>query len=718
MPLKLDQIKGLHDKAYQHGQTTRERASDDLVFYWVTQWDTTILDETQLQYRGEFNILRKAGRQILSDLALNPIQIDFEPIDENRDDSAELLDGLYRADDRNNRTLEAYDVAQTEAVACGVGAWVLCTEYATARNGDEKQVIRRRPLYEANNNCFWDPSAKLIDKSDANYVSILWPYTEDGYEALCESLGIDRNDGSSFANPEESYVFPWIEKDKTIYVCEFYRLEKVNDKILTLQDIFGGTVEYSLHDVKEQLDDLIDAGYSVINEKKVKRPQVTRYLVSGERILEKTVIAGRHIPVVPIYGERAFVEGEETYEGITRLAKDPQRLRNFQMSYLADIVSRSPRPKPIFFPEQIQGYTQMYEQNGADNNYPYLLQNKTDANGNPLPVGPVGQMPDTPIPQALMAMIELTRQAVEDVANPGIPQDIADPDLSGKAVAALQNRIDNQSYIYQHHMKYAKRRDGEIYASMAADIYDAPRKVTLVLPDGQAKKVEVMESTIDPETGKQKVLRDLTNTEFEVYTKIGRSYETRKAQTIDQLQAMLMAMPPDDPMRKALMLKMTILMDGVDFDDIRKYAKQQLILFGVTEPETDEEKALLQQAAQPKPDAAMVLAQAELLKGQAAMQREQREAVTAAADIEQARAKRQLDVVGVSIDAFNAQTGRQKVQVDAAKAGASIQKDRIDMAGKALDNQNKALDTATKEMLAAVQAMSIEELMRAQYGTG
>ena len=36
--LKLKDLKKLHDKAYQANQITREQASDDLVFYWVTQW--------------------------------------------------------------------------------------------------------------------------------------------------------------------------------------------------------------------------------------------------------------------------------------------------------------------------------------------------------------------------------------------------------------------------------------------------------------------------------------------------------------------------------------------------------------------------------------------------------------------------------------------------------------------------------------------------------
>ena len=66
--LEHEDIIKMHDAAYQRGQVTRERAADDLVFAWVTQWDDQLLGESQLQYRGEFNILRKAMRQIISDL--------------------------------------------------------------------------------------------------------------------------------------------------------------------------------------------------------------------------------------------------------------------------------------------------------------------------------------------------------------------------------------------------------------------------------------------------------------------------------------------------------------------------------------------------------------------------------------------------------------------------------------------------------------------------
>ncbi len=690
--LELKELMRLHDKSYTSNQITRERTADDMVFYWVTQWDDNSLGESSLAYRGEFNILRKAGRQIMADLRANPVQIDFQTKDVQDEDGADFLDGLYLSDDRVNTSLEAYDNATSEAVVGGVGAWELYTDYESNRAGNENQVIRRRPVYEANNNCFWDPNAKRLDKSDARYVSILVAYSYDGYRELVKELtGTDPGEVSpaSFKIPEESYVFPWLEgQTETVHVVRFYHKEKVKDKVFTMTDPLGQPLQLRESDLVDHMDELVDAGYKIQSERVIERWQVTQYIASGDEILSTDVIAGENIPVVPTYGERTYIEGEEHYEGVTRLAKDPQRLRNFQLSYLADITSRSPRPKPIFNPEQIQGFEDMYAENGADSNFPYNLQNRTTANGEMLPIGPVAMMPEQPIPTALVASIELSRQAVEDVADPGLPQDIADTDLSGKAVVALQNRLDQQSIVYQQNLKHAKRRDAEIYASMASEVYDAPRDVILTLPDGSRKPGKVMESIMDRQTGNVMVLNDLTNMEFDVYADIGPSYSTKKEQTIEQLGEMAGAVAAVDPaMMKMLLLKQMTLIEGVAFDDMRDYARKQLILSGVVEPETEEEIQMMQQAAQQQqePDAAMLLAAAENKKGDAAIMKEQRQA-----QLDQA--KIQTDQGKLQVDLFKAQTDRAGVEVDAQKVGAEIRYTNLKAEGQQIDNVVKMND--------------------------
>lgn len=719
MALKLLDLKRLHDKAFNSGQANRERASNDLVFYWVTHWDDMLMQNIQMEYRGEFDMIRSAGKQILADLASNPIQNDFEAIDGTPDDVAELADGLYRRDANHNTSLEAFKVAEQEAVVCGIGAWILETKYKSNKTGNKKQVIVRRPVYEANNNGFWDPNAKKVDKSDADYYSHLNAYSEDGYKKLVKELTgeeLETISLSNFKHPEHSYTFPWVggkTGKRIVYVSEFYHREKVKEKLLTMVDPFGETTLIRETALKNVMDEMLDAGYEITDEKTIEVWEIRKYIASGAEILNGDMIdeertgeriAGDNIPVVPEYGERAIVEGEEIYEGVTKLAKDPQRMRDFAYSYLTDMFSKSPREKPIFFQEQIAGFEHMYQMSGAENNYPYLLQNRKDAGGEDLPIGQVATMPNVNIPPALTKAIELSAGAIREVANPGLPQDIADPDISGKAVLALQARLDMQSMIYQEQKKFAVRRDGEIYISMASEIYDVPGPEKVELPDGTKKEVEVMQAVVDEETGEIVILNDLRMAEFKITSRITASYTSQKEQTLDRLETVLVGMAPDDPMRKAMQLKIIQLSDGVEMEDLKEFANKQLVLSGIKTPETDEEKELLAQAQQQpqEKDPAMVLAKAEKLKGQADIMKVKKDGVEMQLKDANEKADHQVNV-------FKAQTERMKVEVAAHEAGAKIRKTEVETEGTQIDNEIKVIELQIPKR---VEDMDDDELFR------
>ncbi len=689
MSLTLQKLLDLHDLAYENGYSTRLKAADDMLFAWVTQWDDTYLSQSNLGYRGEFNIIRKAVRQILTDLTINAISVDFEPVDGTDDDAADIIDGMYRSDMRNNTALEGTKNARQEAVVCGVGAWELRNEYKNSFGNDDKQVIRRYPLFEANNNIMWDPNAKLIDKSDAKYVSCLIPYSPEGYEDLCEDLGIDDpNKGdASFAFPEISYVFPWISESKKIYVTRFYYRERKMVNYQTFEDMFGAERTIKEDDFKEYEDELLDNGFNLVSEKKIERYVVTRYLASGGRILEETVIPGEEIPVIPMYGERQFVEGEETYEGIVRLAKDPQRLRNFQLSYLADITSRSPREKPIFTSQQINGFEDMYEESGADNDYPYMLQNGTDAQGKDLPIGPVGYIKAPEIPPALVLSMSESRAAVDDVAGAGLPADITDVDLSGKAVNALNKRLDMQSYTYQDNSKFAMRREGEIYASMARDVYDTDQTVILVKEDGTKVDETINQESMNFDTMQREIKNDMQRMIFDVYANIGPSFESVKEQNREELKELLTSGTLEPEAHTMLMNEYLTMIDGSGFKDIRKWARNKLIMMGVKPPETDEEKEMLAKSQQEeKPTIEQqtenMNAQANMIDAQAKMKEQE---------------NRQMDI----------QTNAGKVAADAQnKQDKLISETELNVAKVTQEQQkidNKRIDDNDKNAIALTQ---------------
>lgn len=696
--LTLTEIHTLHDKAYTNNQTTRISAADDLLFQFVSQFDNSLLDNSNLGYRGQFDIVTKAIRENLSDLRTNQIQVEFEPKAESREADADLLNGLYLNADRDNTSIEAFDGAAQECVTCGLGGWELYTIYESNRAGDRNQVIRRRPLNEFNNNAFPDPNAKLLDKSDARYWSVLEPYSEDGYKDLYKELTGEETDcdPQNFASPENSYVFPWVTGNDLYYIVRFYHRTLVKDKILTFTDPFGQTVKYAESSLLKRgengdinLRDELDAqGYEYVNSKQIKRWQVKLYICSGEDILKTYIIPGELIPVIPMYGERQFVEGEETYRGTVRLAKDPQRLHNFVLSYLGDIVSRSPREKPVMLAEQIAGFENMYDINGADNNFAYVLQNRLAPDGTPLPIGPVSVLPAPQMPPSMEPLLAMTRQAVEDVANPGLPKDIMDSDLSGEAIQKLQARLDNQSQVYQDHKKHAKRYDAAVFASMASEVYDSNRKVTITLPDGSRKVEEIMSTIMDEQTGELVILNDLTGLEFNVYANIGPSYDSSRDKTFEKLGEMAALMAQTDPqMANLIHMQQLTLMDGVGTKDIREYARKKLLLAGVLEPETDEDKEFMQQQSeQPKqPDSSMVMAQAELLKAQADMAEQQREA--------------QKDVIGAELDAanlkiksFDSETKRIEANNKAESLGDNRHLTRAKIAGQHIGNARQMLE--------------------------
>lgn len=616
--LDIQDIREMHDRAFEKNQQTREYAANDMVFAWITQWDDSLLGESQLEYRGEFNIIRKGMRHILSLLANRDVAVDFEPIEVGRGSSelSDLMDGLYRTTIRKLESREAFRIGRQETVTCGFGAWELQNEYNGVGNN---QDIVRSPIYEANNTLFWDPNAILEDKSDATHVSIIKAFSREGLEDYTEELTGERFLPGNFKTPEESYTFPWIIENERYFLGRFYYRDTMIERVHTFVDMMGAPLEIRDADMDVRERFLLDGGYQYHSTMERERHCVTRYIATGQDILEEVRVPGEHIPVVPMYGERQYVEGEEHYEGIVRLAKDPQRLRNFQLSYLASIVGQSPRRKPIFTADQIEGFEQFYELDGSRNNFPYLLQHRVTAMGEELPLGPVGEMPEQPMPQALAASIELSRQAVEDVINPGLPQNLSDIDMSGRAVEEVGARMDQQSALFQESYKTALRRDAVVFASMAAEIYDTPRQVTVTSPDGKRSQSQLMIPQFNGRTGQIEVMNDLTQAKFEIYADLRENYETEEKEVRADTRELITMLPPEDPIRQILLLKYLERVPGSSFDDIRTFATNQLIRQGIREPESEEEIAIAEQAAQQaqEPDANTLLAMAEMEKARA-----------------------------------------------------------------------------------------------------
>lgn len=626
---KLVDIITNFNRDWSNSDEVRTDATNDLFFCRISQWDDFLQDYTTLQYRGQFDVLRKEIRRVMSEMRKNPIEVMYRPLDGADPDSADVLMGMYRADMRNNSSRDAVNIAVRDQIECGFGAWRLVTEYEDDSDMNTNQVIRRVGIHEATSHVIWDSNCRRIDKSDARHCTVITGFSVDGWKHFAKENGLDPEEMPSFQKPDMNWQFQWVRKD-CVFVGEYYELEEKKDKVLFYSNpVTGETKKYYKSEVSDYIDELAELGFDLMTEKKVKRKICNKYLMSGYKILKGPIrIAGGMIPVVPVYGEWSFAGDKECYEGLVRLAKDPQRLRNMIMSYSADIVAKTPKKKPFFYQEQIQGYEFMYESNAE---YPYYLLNRvTENGGETLPPGPAAYMENAEIPQASQFMLQMATEAVKEVTTEGVnAKDIAGQQVAFDTVNQLNLRTDMEWFIYLDNLATAMRRDGEIYSAIAAEIYDVPRNVKVINQDGGEKDVQLLDQVIDVENGTVKVVNDIRN-KFEVYTDVGPSYQSMKDQYRAELNELYGKINPNLPIgaeaQSIIMLQIVSMMDGSESNMLREWATNKLVLQGLKKPETPEEEEMLaqaQQAQQNQPDPNMVaamaqdkLAQAELVNAQ------------------------------------------------------------------------------------------------------
>ena len=673
---RLESILCKFDADWTAGDEARTEAKNDLFFSRVSQWDDWLSEYTTLQYRGQFDVVRPVVRKLVAEMRQNPIDVLYRPKDKANPDAADTLMGMYRTDMRHNSAKIAVNVAVREQIEAGVGAWRIVTEYEDQDPTSNNQIIRREPIHSACSCVIWDSNSKQMDKSDARHCTIIHSMSKEGWKNFAEDNDLDEDDQPTFQSPND-WVFPWLTQD-TIHIAEFYEVEEKKETAFIYQDpITGEPVSYFKRDIKDVIDDLADRGFIKIAERQIKRRRVYKTLLSSTDIYQdKKLIAGEHIPIVPCYGEWGFVESKEVYEGVVRLTKDGQRLRNMIMSFNADIVARTPKKKPIFWSEQIAGYEHMYS--GTDD-YPYYLLNRTDENTGELPTQPISYMENPEVPQANAYMLEAATNAVKEVATLGVDAEAVNGgQVAFETVNQLNMRSDLETYVFQDNLATAMRRDGEIYQSMVNDLYDVPRNVTITLEDGSEKDVQLLTETVDLVTGERVVLNDIRG-RYECYTDVGPSFQSMKQQNRAEILELLGKTPQGTPEYQLLLLQYFTLLDGKGVELMRDYANKQLITMGAKRPETPEEQQWLmdaQQARQGQQDPAMVQAQGVLLQGQAELAKAQNQTLSLQIDAAKVEAQNQLNAAKIAEIFNNMDLNKQSEFREFLKTVASFQQDR------------------------------------------
>lgn len=655
---KDERLNAIHDEAVREFGKIQSSLKDERLqclqdrrFYSIAgaQWEGPLGTQFENKPRFEVNKVHLAVVRIFNEYRNNRITVNFVSKEgQTNEQLADTCSSLYRADEQDSCAEEAYDNAFEEAVGGGMGAWRLRAEYEDEEDEDnEYQRIRFEPIFDADSSVFFDLNAKRQDKSDAKSCYVLTSMTHDAFREEWN------DDPSTWPKTVYQRQFDWLTPD-VVYVAEYYKVEEAKETIYFYRGLDGTErkVTQTELDGDDTLEDTLAAtGFKLSRQKRVKRRKVHKYIMSGKGVLEDCgFIAGKHIPIVPVYGKRWFVDNIERCMGHVRLAKDAQRLKNMQLSKLGEISAMSSVEKPIFTPEQIASHQVMWAEDNIKN-YPYLLVNPlTDGNGNVTAVGPVAYTKAPEIPPAMAALLQITEQDMQDVLGNQQAGEQLQPNISGKAVELIQGKLDMQTFIYVSNMSKAIRRSGEIWLSMAKDILvDEGRKMKGVGTSGEVEGIELLRPMANQETGEVEHENDLSDADFDVSVDVGPSSASKKQSTVRSLTGMMQI--TQDPETLQVLGAMAMMnMEGEGISEVRDYFRHKLIKMGVVKPTDEELKELQAEQANtpPDPNAEFLAASADQAAAQAVKARADTVLVVAKAQESKAKTAETLSNIDIS----------------------------------------------------------------------
>ncbi|HBB9120210.1 TPA: portal protein [Serratia marcescens] len=625
---KHERVMLRFDRAYTPQQDVREKCIEATRFARVPggQWEgataagTKLDDQFEKYPKFEINKVATELNRIIAEYRNNRITVKFRPGDrEASEELANKLNGLFRADYEETDGGEACDNAFDDAATGGFGCFrltsMLVNEYDPM---DERQRIAIEPVYDPSRSVWFDPDAKKYDKSDALWAFCMYSLSPEKYEAEYGKTPPASLDVTTIS----SWEFDWFEPE-VVYIAKYYEVRKESvDVISYKQPLTGEIATYDSDQIEDIEDELAEAGFVEVARRSVKRRRVYVSVVDGQNFLEKPRrIPGEHIPLIPVYGKRWFIDDIERVEGHIAKAMDPQRLYNLQVSMLADTAAQDPGQIPIVGMEQIRGLEKHWEARNKKRPAFLPLREVKDKAGNIVAgATPAGYTQPAVMNQALAALLQQTSADIQEVTGGSQAMQQMPSNVAQETVNNLMNRADMASFIYLDNMAKSLKRAGEVWLSMAREVYGSEREVRVVNEDGTDDIALMNAQVVDRQTGRVVALNDLSTGRYDVTVDVGPSYTARRDATVSVLTNVLNSMLPTDPLRPAIQGIIMDNLDGEGLEDFKEFNRKQLLTSGIAKPRNQEEQQIVQQAqmaAQSQPNPEMVLAQAQMVAAEA-----------------------------------------------------------------------------------------------------
>lgn len=626
------------DLAFTAESRNRIDMVDDLRFAALDQWPEDVKKERKNRPMLTLDHIGQSIRKVVGGIRQNMPSIKVDPIDDGADkDTSDVLEDLIRQIEQSSHARSVYLNAAQFQVKCGYGVWRVNTK----ANSDDifEQDIVILPVKNPFT-VYFDPDAIEPQKQDGRFVIVSETMSRDAFERTYDIEVPSSIPNQGVGETQER----WYSSD-SVRIGEYFTKRKSKRKVTQLSN---GVVVNSDEITEEDIVLYSQQGINPVREKEVEQDIIDWYKLTAFEILEHQEWPAKFFPLIPVHGEEENIEGETSYRGIVRAAKDPQRMYNYWNSAAAETIALQPKAPWLVTAEQIKNYKKFWNRANLDN-LPFLPYE-------PDPKAPPPQRVAPPALQAgLLQQAGLSAQDIQQTTGVFEASTGALPEQrSGRAVIALQQEADLGTSLYMDNLAQGIEHTGRVIVDLIPKFYDTERVIRLRGEDDAVNFVEINKPILTPDG--LRIQNDLTRGRYDVRVGVGPSYRTRRIEAASSMVELARVFPQVLQVAGDLVAKN---LDWPGADEMAERLKKLLPPGIADDEEADQAQIAAQQQALQLQQAQMQL---EMAEKQATIENKQADTVKKISEAEQNQIENAVEVAELAAQQQNQALMAQAVQ--------------------------------------------------------
>jgi len=526
----------------------RREMLEDLNFAAGIQWDKAVENSRHAQKRPCLTINRVDGflAHAVNSMRQTRPAIKIIAAADGADESiAEIKQGLLQHIQTNSNSDIASDQSFGDMTTMGLGWMRVVDDWASPESLDQELFIRWVPNVFS---VYYDPFCKQPDWSDMRYCFIVEDLTRAEFKARfggdTETASLNNFQG---IGDQVQYWFP----DERIRIAEYFHVEYDDDYVCELEDKSTRLLSklpkgmYSIHrdddgELACFLNDTEDEwskGERIGRARECKVPKVYWALISALDVLKERKWKGRYIPMIPVIGNQIKLNGENILVGMTRYAREPQRMYNYMYTSFVETVALMPRAPFVAEVNQIPdgAMKEMWERANTDPQAVLLYKQFVDDQGHMAP--PPQRNPATPDIAAFVQGLQMADQNLKSIFrifDASLGQ--RGPQESGLAINARKVESDTGIYNWADNFVRALRFLGTVLDDLLPAYYNTPGRVFQITSDEDTSRLIVMNQQFkDPADGVVKQFDLSKGGKYAIVVSTGPSYQTKRQESAQNM---------------------------------------------------------------------------------------------------------------------------------------------------------------------------------------